>query len=64
MIANVSPAQNCCEHTLNTLRYADRVKELKSDIGGRHGPGSKEEFKKKELGLARGGYNTRKIAID
>ena len=37
MIANVSPAQNCCEHTLNTLRYADRVKELKSDIGGRHG---------------------------
>ncbi len=29
MIANVSPSQSCCEHTLNTLRYADRVKELK-----------------------------------
>ena len=29
MIANVSPASSCCEHTLNTLRYADRVKELK-----------------------------------
>ena len=29
MIANVSPTQSCCEHTLNTLRYADRVKELK-----------------------------------
>ena len=29
MIANVSPANSCCEHTLNTLRYADRVKELK-----------------------------------
>lgn len=31
MIANVSPALTCCEPTLNTLRYADRVKELKKD---------------------------------
>lgn len=39
MIANVSPANSCCEHTLNTLRYADRVKELKkSNEGG--GPGA------------------------
>jgi kinesin family member 2/24 len=29
MIANVSPSNMNCEHTLNTLRYADRVKELK-----------------------------------
>jgi kinesin family protein 2/24 len=29
MIANVSPGLSCSEHTLNTLRYADRVKELK-----------------------------------
>lgn len=29
MIANVSPTASCCEHTLNTLRYADRVKELR-----------------------------------
>uniref|UniRef100_A0A8C4R7Y6 Kinesin-like protein n=1 Tax=Eptatretus burgeri TaxID=7764 RepID=A0A8C4R7Y6_EPTBU len=28
MIATISPALSCCEHTLNTLRYADRVKEL------------------------------------
>ena len=28
MIAMVSPALGSCEHTLNTLRYADRVKEL------------------------------------
>ena len=31
MIGNVSPASGSCEHTLNTLRYADRVKELKKD---------------------------------
>jgi len=31
MIANISPASTSCEDTLNTLRYADRVKELKSD---------------------------------
>lgn len=31
MIANVSPASSCCEHSLNTLRYADRVKELKKE---------------------------------
>lgn len=31
MIANISPCLSCSEHTLNTLRYADRVKELKRD---------------------------------
>jgi len=29
----ISPGFNCCEHTLNTLRYADRVKELSSGGG-------------------------------
>ncbi|XP_063309876.1 kinesin-like protein KIF24 [Pelobates fuscus] len=29
MIANISPSHIATEHTLNTLRYADRVKELK-----------------------------------
>ena len=31
MIANISPCFSAHEHTLNTLRYADRVKELKGD---------------------------------
>lgn len=30
MIANVSPADSCTEHTLNSLRYADRVKEMRN----------------------------------
>lgn len=32
MIATVSPNQSNSEHTLNTLRYADRVKELKNTV--------------------------------
>ena len=28
MIAMISPTMSSCEHTLNTLRYADRAKEL------------------------------------
>lgn len=31
MIATVSPNSGACEHTLNTLRYAYRVKELKKE---------------------------------
>ncbi|CAD2219505.1 kinesin family member 2/24 [Angomonas deanei] len=33
MIATVSPCQAHCEDTLNTLRYADRIKELKGAPG-------------------------------
>ena len=29
MIANIAPGSGSCENTLNTLRYADRVKSLK-----------------------------------
>jgi len=34
MIGNISPCASSCEHTLNTLRYADRVKELKKPNTG------------------------------
>ena len=31
MIGCISPSNSNCEYTLNTLRYADRVKELKKE---------------------------------
>ena len=31
MVAMILPSLNSCEHTLNTLRYAERVKELVKD---------------------------------
>ena len=62
MIANVSPALSCCEPTLNTLRYADRVKELKKD------PALKQTHAGDELSrdlmLARQNKNTRIIEVD
>lgn len=35
MVATISPNNSNSEHTLNTLRYADRVKELKADGGAK-----------------------------
>ena len=32
MIANLSPSSACVEHSLNTLRYAYRVKELRTQV--------------------------------
>jgi kinesin family member 2/24 len=43
MIANISPAASSCEDTLNTIRYADRVKELKKEPNAK--PMTKEERK-------------------
>eukprot|EP01064_Diplonema_japonicum_P033054 TRINITY_DN6424_c0_g4_i2.p1 TRINITY_DN6424_c0_g4~~TRINITY_DN6424_c0_g4_i2.p1 ORF type:complete len:398 (+),score=100.25 TRINITY_DN6424_c0_g4_i2:23-1195(+) len=34
MIAHISPSSSCCEHSLNTLRYTDRVKGLKQERKG------------------------------
>jgi kinesin family protein 2/24 len=50
MIGNISPNSGSSEHTLNTLRYADRVKELKK--GDRHKL-SKKDMRNKELMLTR-----------
>lgn len=47
MIAAISPASGSCEHTLNTLRYAFRVKELRHGgaSGGVAGPSSVDPHK-------------------
>lgn len=31
MIGNISPSSDSCDYSLNTLRYAERVKDLKSE---------------------------------
>lgn len=65
MIANVSPANSCTEHTLNTLRYADRVKEMKSETphGGKKVSVSGEDQRDRELLLARQNNNRQRIKV-
>ena len=36
MIANISPGNNSSDHTLNTLRYAERAKELKKTASNKN----------------------------
>ncbi|KAJ4708432.1 Kinesin-like protein [Melia azedarach] len=38
MISCISPSSGSCEHTLNTLRYADRVKSLSKGSSSRRDP--------------------------
>jgi kinesin family protein 2/24 len=45
MIAMISPGNSDVEHTLNTLRYADRVKELGTDEVN----SKQEDFEEEEL---------------
>ena len=62
MIGNISPGKISCEHSLNTLRYADRVKELKKGGGGSVGL-SKEDKLAKQLMLPRMNANSKQILI-
>jgi kinesin family protein 2/24 len=62
MIANISPASTSCEDTLNTLRYADRVKELKKEPNAK--PLTAEERKQKESMLARNKNTTKTVEVD
>lgn len=68
MIANVSPSNNCVEHTLNTLRYADRVKEIKKEgeMSNKKSGHSNNKLDKlsSELMLARQNHNTNKVVLD
>lgn len=61
MIGNVSPNVSASENTMNTLRYADRVKELKNQNDF---PLSKEEQLAKEMMLPRANKNSLKININ
>ena len=60
MIANVSPSLGCSEHTLNTLRYADRVKELKKEKAS---VTSKEDHLSKMLMLPRQKQNAKRYNV-
>ena len=62
MIGNISPAGNSCEHTLNTLRYSDRVKELKRG-GNREDYDDDRDLLSKQLMLARQTSNTKLIHL-
>ena len=61
MIGNVSPNVLASENTMNTLRYADRVKELKNQGDA---PLSREEQMAKEMMLPRANKNSYKVNID
>jgi len=64
MIGNISPSSSACEHTINTLRYADRVKELKKPIAGEGGaPLSQMDLLAQQLMLPRQNKNSTKFNV-
>jgi len=63
MIGNISPSSHACEHTINTLRYADRVKELKKPSEERNTALSQMDLLAQQLMLPRQNKNSTKFAI-
>ncbi|XP_061589300.1 kinesin-like protein KIF2A isoform X1 [Cololabis saira] len=64
MIATISPGMASCENTLNTLRYANRVKEFgisPSDIPFSHGGGGSGGGSRTELSPS---YDVKELAVD
>ncbi|KAI7872303.1 P-loop containing nucleoside triphosphate hydrolase protein [Spinellus fusiger] len=59
MIATISPNVSNSEHTLNTLRYADRVKEIKGESDPRLSKGRQEANKKQKREVKKTEPNTK-----
>merc|ERR1719282_874974 len=49
MIAMINPCMSSCEHTLNTLRYADRVKELGAQDPAKATDADMEDIQEQEV---------------
>eukprot|EP00357_Protocruzia_adherens_P026893 CAMPEP_0115018846 /NCGR_PEP_ID=MMETSP0216-20121206/29077_1 /TAXON_ID=223996 /ORGANISM="Protocruzia adherens, Strain Boccale" /LENGTH=619 /DNA_ID=CAMNT_0002390175 /DNA_START=485 /DNA_END=2344 /DNA_ORIENTATION=+ len=62
MIGNIAPGSSSAEHTLNTLRYADRVKELR-ERDGSGSSGNKEDLSS-VLMLARQTSNVTRVNLN
>eukprot|EP00112_Aurelia_sp_Birch-Aquarium-sp1_P008391 Seg1922.6 transcript_id=Seg1922.6/GoldUCD/mRNA.D3Y31 product="Kinesin-like protein KIF2A" protein_id=Seg1922.6/GoldUCD/D3Y31 len=62
MIATVSPGLTCTEHTLNTLRYADRVKELGPE-GGPKKSVAVIDLDDDDMGKDQGKYKNAELAM-
>lgn len=63
MIANISPSLQCAENTLNTLRYAERVKDLKKTKNNTGKEDTKEDLARIMM-MPRNHENTIRYKLD